>query len=110
MLKTCASQLMMGHVQGVLQQLHILGRNKQRIDVLQGVSGVIKPGRFTLLLGPPSSGKSTLLKALAGKLKSTNLKARYPAAIITSLLQTSCLGHQGHSTMLPPLLLHAPEV
>ncbi|KAK9150152.1 hypothetical protein Syun_008461 [Stephania yunnanensis] len=39
----------------------ILSAIKQRLD------------RMTLLLGPPSSGKSTLLKALAGKLES-NLK------------------------------------
>ncbi|TJX46365.1 ATP-binding cassette domain-containing protein, partial [Soehngenia saccharolytica] len=32
------------------------------------VSGVVKPGRLTLLLGPPASGQSTLLLALAGRL------------------------------------------
>ncbi|KAJ4828263.1 hypothetical protein Tsubulata_012072 [Turnera subulata] len=47
---------------------------KERIDrkkplpILHDVSGIIKPGRMTLLLGPPSSGKTTLLLALAGKL------------------------------------------
>jgi len=29
---------------------------------------------MTLLLGPPSSGKSTLLKALAGRLRKSGLK------------------------------------
>ena len=37
---------------------------------------VLKPGRLTLLLGPPGSGKSTLLKAIAGKLGNTSLQAR----------------------------------
>ncbi|MBA0761218.1 hypothetical protein Gotri_023896 [Gossypium trilobum] len=38
------------------------------LTVLNEVSGIIKPSRMTLLLGPPSSGKTTLLLALAGKL------------------------------------------
>ncbi|GAB2293588.1 transcription factor [Dionaea muscipula] len=42
-------------------------RNKDPI-ILHDISGIIKPGRLTLLLGPPSSGKTTLLLALAGKL------------------------------------------
>ena len=39
---------------------------------------VLKPGRLTLLLGPPGSGKSTLLKAIGGKLSNTSLQARQP--------------------------------
>ena len=46
-----------------------------QLKILDGVSGVLKPGRLTLLLGPPASGKSTLLKALSGRLEHTNLKA-----------------------------------
>ncbi|KAL4325327.1 hypothetical protein GQ457_11G006290 [Hibiscus cannabinus] len=38
------------------------------LTILKDVSGVVKPSRMTLLLGPPSSGKTTLLLALAGKL------------------------------------------
>ncbi|KAK6254300.1 hypothetical protein SCA6_015605 [Theobroma cacao] len=36
--------------------------------ILRDVSGIIKPSRLTLLLGPPGCGKTTLLLALAGKL------------------------------------------
>ncbi|GLT73000.1 hypothetical protein SLA2020_448900 [Shorea laevis] len=45
-------------------------KSKKEFSVLSDVSGIIKPGRLTLLLGPPGSGKSTLLKALSGKLDS----------------------------------------
>ncbi|KAL6844555.1 hypothetical protein ACP4OV_026228, partial [Aristida adscensionis] len=47
---------------------HILRPNKHKLTILDDVSGVLKPGRMTLLLGPPASGKTTLLLALAGKL------------------------------------------
>ncbi|KAI4363742.1 hypothetical protein MLD38_019919 [Melastoma candidum] len=42
-----------------------------KIRILNNVRGVLKPGRMTLLLGPPGCGKSTLLKALAGKTDSS---------------------------------------
>ncbi|KAL5576927.1 hypothetical protein UlMin_018626 [Ulmus minor] len=41
---------------------------RTKLTILRDVSGIIKPSRMTLLLGPPSSGKTTLLLALAGKL------------------------------------------
>ncbi len=63
--------------QGVLQKLHIMRSTKKRINILSGLSGTIKPGRLMLLLGPPSSGKTTLLKALAGKLRGTGLKVSH---------------------------------
>ncbi|PNY15670.1 pleiotropic drug resistance protein 1-like [Trifolium pratense] len=47
---------------------YILRRRRQQLNILKNISGIIKPGRMTLLLGPPSSGKTTLLLALAGKL------------------------------------------
>ncbi|EXB94131.1 Pleiotropic drug resistance protein 1 [Morus notabilis] len=54
--------------EGILNNLHILPTRKVPLQILQDVSGIIRPQRLTLLLGPPSSGKSTLLKALAGRL------------------------------------------
>ncbi|GMP76128.1 hypothetical protein CsSME_00032936 [Camellia sinensis var. sinensis] len=41
---------------------------KAKISIVKDVSGIIKPSRLTLLLGPPGCGKTTLLLALAGKL------------------------------------------
>uniref|UniRef100_A0A7N2R4L1 ABC transporter domain-containing protein n=1 Tax=Quercus lobata TaxID=97700 RepID=A0A7N2R4L1_QUELO len=55
-------------VEGFLNNLHILPNAKKHLSILQDVSGVIKPSRLTLLLGPPSSGKTTFLLALAGQL------------------------------------------
>ncbi|CAB4272708.1 unnamed protein product [Prunus armeniaca] len=54
--------------EGILNRLHILSSRKTHLSILHSVSGIIKPSRMTLLLGPPSSGKTTLLLALAGKL------------------------------------------
>ncbi|KAI8547247.1 hypothetical protein RHMOL_Rhmol07G0179600 [Rhododendron molle] len=54
--------------QGFLNYLHIISSRKLPLAILQDVSGIIKPARLTLLLGPPSSGKTTLLRALAGEL------------------------------------------
>ncbi|KAG5244333.1 pleiotropic drug resistance protein [Salix suchowensis] len=55
-------------LEGFLSSLHLLPSRKQPFPILRDVSGIIKPRRMTLLLGPPSSGKTTLLLALAGKL------------------------------------------
>ncbi|KAL4369487.1 hypothetical protein GQ457_05G024330 [Hibiscus cannabinus] len=54
----------------LLSDLANLPGSKQEaaISILNDVSGIIKPGRMTLLLGPPGCGKSTLLLALSGKL------------------------------------------
>ncbi|XP_021295062.1 ABC transporter G family member 35-like [Herrania umbratica] len=41
---------------------------RTNLTILKDASGIVKPSRMTLLLGPPSSGKTTLLLALAGKL------------------------------------------
>lgn len=53
---------------------HLAPSKKREIQILKDVSGIVKPSRMTLLLGPPGAGKTTLLLALAGKLDS-NLRA-----------------------------------
>ncbi|ESR40384.1 ABC transporter G family member 40 [Citrus sinensis] len=55
-------------IEGFLNCLHILPSRKKKFTILKDVNGIVKPSRLTLLLGPPASGKTTLLLALAGKL------------------------------------------
>ncbi|KAL4589134.1 hypothetical protein LXL04_002036 [Taraxacum kok-saghyz] len=55
-------------LEAFLNMFHLLPNRKKHITILEDLSGIIKPSRMTLLLGPPSSGKTTLLLALAGKL------------------------------------------
>ncbi|KAL8127808.1 hypothetical protein AgCh_014659 [Apium graveolens] len=57
-------------VERLLTALRIYKPRRHKLTILNNISGVVKPGRMTLLLGPPGSGKSTLLLALAGKLDS----------------------------------------
>lgn len=40
--------------------------NKQRINILQNLEGVMESGEMLCVLGPPGSGCSTLLKTIAG--------------------------------------------
>ncbi|GJY80400.1 pleiotropic drug resistance protein 1-like protein [Tanacetum coccineum] len=48
-------------LEGLLSVLHLLPKSKRHITILDDCSGVIKPKRMTLLLGPPSSGKTKTL-------------------------------------------------
>ncbi|CAN1252472.1 ABC transporter G family member 31, partial [Linum perenne] len=57
-------------VEYISTKLRIHKPERHRLTILNEVNGVVKPGRMTLLLGPPGAGKSTLLLALAGKLDS----------------------------------------
>ncbi|XP_027344301.1 pleiotropic drug resistance protein 1-like isoform X1 [Abrus precatorius] len=64
-------------IEGLLNLLHIIPSKKKHVTILKDVSGIVKPRRMTLLLGPPSSGKTTLLLALSGKLdKSLQVSGR----------------------------------
>eukprot|EP00403_Amphidinium_massartii_P008428 CAMPEP_0178426162 /NCGR_PEP_ID=MMETSP0689_2-20121128/29096_1 /TAXON_ID=160604 /ORGANISM="Amphidinium massartii, Strain CS-259" /LENGTH=1373 /DNA_ID=CAMNT_0020047847 /DNA_START=36 /DNA_END=4154 /DNA_ORIENTATION=+ len=47
---------------------------KKDVVLLNKLNGVIKPGRLTLLLGPPGAGKSTLMKTLSNKMKGSGVK------------------------------------
>ncbi|KAJ4809489.1 ABC transporter G family member 36 [Rhynchospora pubera] len=48
----------------------IIPSKKRQMRILDGISGIVRPRRMTLLLGPPGAGKTTLLQVLAGELDS----------------------------------------
>ncbi|RVW54373.1 Pleiotropic drug resistance protein 2 [Vitis vinifera] len=54
-------------VEGVMGMIGLSPSKKRVVKILQDVSGIIRPSRMTLLLGPPASGKTTFLKALSGE-------------------------------------------
>lgn len=57
-------------VVGIMSSLaRLVGANRRgkRIDILRDFEGVIEQGELLLVLGPPGSGCSTLLKTLAGE-------------------------------------------
>ncbi|KAI3790860.1 hypothetical protein L2E82_04246 [Cichorium intybus] len=55
-------------IENTMQCIGITPSKKRKVQILQAISGIIKPSRLTLLLGPPGAGKTTLLLALAGKI------------------------------------------
>ncbi|XP_074316021.1 pleiotropic drug resistance protein 1-like isoform X2 [Silene latifolia] len=64
-------------IEGLLNSLHILSSRKKSIKIFHDISGIVRPKRLTLLLGPPGCGKTTFLLALAGKLdKSLKVSGR----------------------------------
>ncbi|KAL7594961.1 hypothetical protein Lser_V15G29884 [Lactuca serriola] len=55
-------------IENTLQFIGLAPSKKKKVKILQSISGIIKPSRMTLLLGPPGAGKTSLLLALAGKM------------------------------------------
>lgn len=46
------------------------GLKTAKVQILKNVTGALRPGTTTLLLGPPGSGKSVFMQALSGRLQS----------------------------------------
>ncbi|KAJ0493069.1 putative ABC transporter, AAA+ ATPase domain, ABC-2 type transporter, ABC-transporter [Helianthus annuus] len=53
-------------IEGFLQLIRLVPSNKKILKILQDLSGILKPSRMTLLLGPPGSGRTTFMRTLAG--------------------------------------------
>ena len=58
-LKTQVHNGVPAHLQGVARKRKV---GTVPVKVLDGVSGVLRPGRLTPLMGPPGAGKSVFLK------------------------------------------------
>ena len=71
--------------EGLMGRVGVKLGKRRTLHILKGVSGVVRPSRMTLLLGPPSSGKTTLLLALAGKLDPTLEVGNEVFSIVRSL-------------------------
>lgn len=54
-------------IEGVFGTIGLSPSKKRVVKILRDVSGIVRPSRLTLLLGPPGAGKTTFLRALAGK-------------------------------------------
>uniref|UniRef100_J3MUY2 ABC transporter domain-containing protein n=1 Tax=Oryza brachyantha TaxID=4533 RepID=J3MUY2_ORYBR len=54
--------------QDVAAILPVCTKSKGHMKIIDGASGTIRSSRMTLVLGAPGSGKTTFLRALAGKL------------------------------------------
>ncbi|KAK6941567.1 Plant PDR ABC transporter associated [Dillenia turbinata] len=87
-------------VKAFLRQLHLYPGRRRKLCILDDVSGIVRPSRLTLLLGPPSCGKTTLLLALAGRLDAA-LKALALGGQETSLTVEYILKRIGHDTNVP---------
>ncbi len=47
---------------------NLITNNKQRIDILRSFDGIVRRGEMVVVLGPPGSGCSTLLKTISGEM------------------------------------------
>jgi ATP-binding cassette, subfamily G (WHITE), member 2, PDR len=45
----------------------VMGRGQRRIDILRDFDGIVRKGEMCVVLGPPGSGCTTLLKTIAGE-------------------------------------------
>ncbi|KAJ6794307.1 ABC transporter G family member 41-like isoform X1 [Iris pallida] len=80
-----------------------------KISIIKDASGIIKPSRMTLLLGPPGCGKTTLLLALAGKL-SQPLKSQVIRAISYNGFKLEEFVPERTSAYVSQHDLHIPEM
>ncbi|XP_073525676.1 uncharacterized protein [Phyllobates terribilis] len=77
------------------------------INIVENVTGLIKPGRLTLLLGPPGCGKTSLLLALSGNM---NNSLKVSGDISYNGYKLNELVPQKNSVYVSQYDLHIPEI
>lgn len=50
------------------QARDLISNRKRKVQILSGVDGVLEAGEMLVVLGPPGSGCTTLLKTIAGEM------------------------------------------
>ncbi|KAK7421617.1 hypothetical protein QQX98_002084 [Neonectria punicea] len=89
-------------------------RHKRRIDILRNFEGVIEEGELLLVLGPPGSGCSTLLKTIAGETDGLqvspdaylNFRGKAPIGIDPSHIRKSFRGDVLYNAEIDSHLAH----
>ncbi|TVU11151.1 hypothetical protein EJB05_44718, partial [Eragrostis curvula] len=68
---TVEAEIRVNGARVIADSMHMCATRRKTFKIIDGLSGTIRPSRMTLVLGAPGSGKTTFLKALAGKLDSS---------------------------------------
>lgn len=76
-------------------------------SILSGVTGSLKPGRMTAIMGPSGAGKTTLLKAISGRKKISHGSLRTNKKVLSpsKVRQLSAFVYQ-ENFLIPTLTAH----
>jgi ABC-type multidrug transport system ATPase subunit len=88
-----------GRIMGALGRAH---PRDEAFTALKGAEGLMKPGTMMLVMGPPGSGKSSLLRALAGRLHPTEDLMSGDMAIDGVRVDSSHPSHSRRVVYVPP--------
>ncbi len=62
------------------------GLKTAKVQILKNMTGALRPGTTTLLLGPPGSGKSVFMQTLSGRLQS-DAKVKVQHAVLRRIFE-----------------------
>ena len=82
------------------------------VTLLSSVTGIIRPGTKTLLIGPYRSGKTTLMELLTGRKAFTNSNTRFTSGLISvnGLHINDCGEYLKHVAYVPQQDVHMPTL